>query len=316
MIRKFSLIVLLLLPLISLTADEPGKKFRLAFNALVSDTSADYDVFSMNFAGGERKNITNNPDFAWVYYAYKNRIYFISDRDTCYRCYFLYEMDINGENLRKVTELQLEDSWMSSRNEGSEMIVAAKIGKTIRNQLFLVDVKTGNYRMITNDTPALHRDPSFSPDGKSVVFTYKKNKRDPQLLEELFVMDIESGAMKQITQYPQDDTLRSSRGYKAGTPKWHPSGEFITYQSLQEGKYSIYSIKPDGSGKRKLMNNETYEGYHSWSSDGKYLVFDGFDRDQTLFDIYILEYGTGEIVKLSNSEYKYQQAAVFVEVIP
>ena len=48
---------------------------------------------------------------------------FISGRDTCRRCYLLYEMDADGGNLRKVSDIRLADSWMSSRKDGTELIV-------------------------------------------------------------------------------------------------------------------------------------------------------------------------------------------------
>ena len=91
----------------------------------------------MNFDGSGKKNITNYEDVAWTYNAYKNRLFFISDRDTCYRCFFLYECNADGNNLKKVSNLQLEDSWMSSRNNGEEMIVADRIGKLVRFQFFI-----------------------------------------------------------------------------------------------------------------------------------------------------------------------------------
>lgn len=124
-----------------------------------------------------KKNITNTPGVEWVYYAFDNRLYYISDKDTCHRCYFLYEMDAAGNNQRKITNLQVEDSWMGSRNNGTEMIVAGRIGKQVRYQFFLVDIKTGLYRQLTNDTVSNQSDPLFLPGGKEIVLRYRPEKK-------------------------------------------------------------------------------------------------------------------------------------------
>jgi TolB protein len=86
-----------------------GKEYVLAYNIHLPDTTKDdWEIFAMNLDGSSKKNITNNRDVAWAYYAHKNRLYFVSDRDSCYRCFFLYEMNSNGTNTRRISNLQLE----------------------------------------------------------------------------------------------------------------------------------------------------------------------------------------------------------------
>ena len=125
-------------------------KYKIAYNVAQDSKNDDYEVYSMNLDGTERKNITNHKDVAWTYYAWKKRLFFISDRDACKRCYFLYEMDANGNNIKKISDLRLEDSWMGSRNNGKEMIVSGRIGTETRFQLFIIDLQTGKYRQLTN----------------------------------------------------------------------------------------------------------------------------------------------------------------------
>ncbi len=315
MIRILSTVVNILIFTGFLFSQTPNK-YVIAFNVAVPDSvtnKSNYEIFTMYTDGSGKKNITNNGDVAWTYFAYKNKLYFISDRDTCYRCYFLYECDIDGSNIRKVSELQLEDSWMSSRFNNSEMIVSGRRGKEARYQLFIVNTETGHFRQITNDTAALHRDPVFSPDGRKIVFAYQKNKRDYSGHEELYIMNDDCTDMKQITFYPQDDTLRNSYGYKAGPPKWHPTENFITYQSLQAGKYSLYAVNPDGTGQRKLTDVSMNEGWHDWSSDGKWLAIGLSDSAQEYYYIGLMNWETKEMKILTEKFYKYCHAPVFIE---
>jgi TolB protein len=185
------------------TGHDNKTKLSIAYNIHLPDTTKDdWEIIKMNWDGSGKKNITNNDDVAWTYTTYKNRLFFISDRDTCYRCFFLYETDAEGNNPRKVSNLRLEDSWMSTRKNGDEIIVAGRIGKEIRYQFFLINTKTGDYRQLTRDTAALYRDPCFSPDGKKIVFSYMKNRRDKSAHEELYLMNDNGSGLRQLTQYP------------------------------------------------------------------------------------------------------------------
>lgn len=290
------------------------KKFSIAYNVHLPDTTKDdWEIIIMSIDGSGKKNILNNDDVAWTYTTYKNRLFFISDRDTCYRCFFLYETDANGSRIKKVSNLQLEDSWMSTRKDGEEMIVAGRIGKEVRYQFFIINTKTGAYRQITKDTSALYRDPCFSPDGKKIVFSYQKNKRDKSTHEELYLMNEDGSELTQLTHYPENNPSAKDYGYRAGSARWHPTENFISYVSLQDGRHSIFAITPDGKKQWKLIYNPESEGWHDWSSDGKWLVFNSSDKAETQYHITLMNWQTKEKKQLTDTTYKSQLSPVFIE---
>lgn len=315
-----SFVIILLASIVFLSCDkkveEQKKEYVVAYNVFTPDSTSpnNYEVMSVNIDGSNSKNLTNNKDVAWTYYAYKDRLFFISDRDTAYRNYFLYEMDTNGKNIRKVSDLQLEDSWMSSRNNCEEMVVAGRIWKEIRYQLFLLNTKNGSFKQITNDTAALYRDPCFSPDGKQIVFAYQENKRDRTTHEELYIMNVDGSEMKRLTTYPEDNVSSKDFGYKAGPPKWHPTENYITYISKQNGQNNIFAVTPDGSKQWKLTTSKDNEGWHDWSSDGNWLAYDHSNKEESQYHIMLMNWKTKEIKQLTDTTYHYQQAPVFVEV--
>ncbi len=316
--KSFTIILLTSLVFFSCDkkSEEQKKEYVVAYNVFAPDSTApnNYEVMAVNIDGSKNRNLTNHNDVAWTYYAYKNRLFFISDRDTAYRNYFLYEMDDSGKNIRKVSDLQLEDSWMSSRNNCEEMVVAGRIGKEIRYQLFLVNTKSGSFEQITNDTAALYRDPCFSPDGKQIVFAYQKNKRDRTTHEELYIMNVDGSNMKQLTTYPEENVSAKDFGYKAGPPKWHPTENYITYISKQNGQNNIFAVTPDGNKQWKLTTSTDNEGWHDWSSDGNWLAYDHSNKDESQYHIMLMNWKTKEIKQLTDTTYHYQQAPVFVEV--
>jgi TolB protein len=290
------------------------KNYSILYNVHLPDSTGDnWEIMHMNPDGSGKLNITKNDDVAWTYYAYKDRLFFISDRDTSYRCYFLYETDCKAEKIRKVSELRLEDSWMSSRNNGSEMIVSGRTGKDIRYQLFIINLATGSYTQFTNDTSAMYFDPCFSPDGKKIVFSCQKNKWDNTQHEELFIINADGSGMTQLTTYPENNPSAGQYGYKAGAARWHPTENYITYVSKQDGKNSIFAVSPDGKKQWKLTANTIPEGWHDWSSDGKWLCFNSSDPEETQFDIFLMNWGTKKLQQLTDNTYRSQLAPVFIE---
>jgi TolB protein len=285
----------------------------IAYNVAVPDSSGttNYEVFTMNTDGSEVRNITNNPDVAWTYRCYDKELYFISDRDTSYRCFFLYRTDYKGDNVQKISHLRLEDSWMDFRNDGKEAVVSGRLGTEVRYQLFIIDTKTGSYKQVTHDTSSLFIDPVFSPDGKLIVAA-KKSRRDRTVNEELYQMNADGSGLKQLTHYPQDNISRDSSGYKAGSPHWHPSGNFISYISFQDGKHSIFAVTPDGEKQWKLTENDFSEGWHDWSPDGNWLTFDMASENNDQYHIMLMNMKSGELRQITGSEYRVQLAPTFI----
>lgn len=309
--RKY-LVAFLIVSMLEGAAQPDG--YRIVYNVLSDSVKGNYEVFITDMDGKNQKNISNYSGLDWVYRTYKDKIYFISDRDTtCRRCYKLYEMDQEGNNVRKISDLVLEDSWMDTRNNGKEMIVSARIGREIRVQLFLLNLEDGSYKQLTNDTAGYHTDPVFSPDGKQVVFRYRSDKRNRYMKTELFIMNADGTGMRQLTHYPKDDTTNTSGEYHAGPPRWNRAGNFISYMSFQKGKFEVYGITPDGKKQWQITHDEMGSGWHDWTPDGKWMIVDMSVRDKKVYDIYLVNSKTGKLTPVANT-WKYEQAPSFVEI--
>lgn len=287
--------------------------YKLAFNVLQDQKADDYEVYTISADGTGMANATNHKDVAWTYYAIPGKLLFISDRGACRRCYFLYESAHDGSTPRKIMNLQLEDSWMGSRSNGKELVVAGRVDTRVRYQLFIVDRETGKYKQLTNEPAAAFRDPSFSPDGKKIIYVYKKNRTDRSEIEELYIMDSDGSNPRKLTTYPASDPLAKDPAYKVGPPHWNAKYKFITYQSNQAGKQSIYAVTPDGKKQWKLTDLSIDEGWHDWSPDGEWLAFDSRDAATGRYDLMLWNYKTKELKKVTgSSQFKYHQAPVFL----
>jgi TolB protein len=286
---------------------------RIVYNVFEDTAKDNYDIYSMKIDGTDKKNISNTPGVEWVYYTYKDRVFFISDRDTCHRCYFLYEMDADGNKVKRLSDLQLEDSWMSSRNYASEMIVLGRVGK-LRAQLFLINLKTGTYKQITNDTVSTKRDPLFLPGGNEIVLAYRPDRNLRRTVpDELWKMNLDGTNKFQLTHFPKEDTTTEWFRYHAGPPQWNNRYKFISYLSRQRRENQVYAVTPDGKKQWQITSGGMSSGWHSWSPDGEWLVMDRSSHDERGYDIYLMNYKTRETKRLTDS-WKTEQAPVFVEI--
>jgi serine/threonine protein kinase len=105
--------------------------------------------------------------------------------------------------------------------------------------------------------PNLYESPRFSPDGKLLALTVRLPDPD------IWVYDIERGALRRITFAPGEDEL----------PVWSPDGKRIAFAS--NGRQQAFMVAVDGSGQEEpLMKNESHFHLQSWSPDGKLIAYE------------------------------------------
>ncbi|MDH4070162.1 MAG: hypothetical protein OEV30_07035 [Ignavibacteria bacterium] len=287
------------------------ERMIIAYNVLVDADADDYDIFTMKMDGSDPTNITGNPDVAWTYLSSGGRILFLSDRDSCARCYGLYSMNPDGSGRTLITSTRLRDSWMSVRKGGTELIVNPH--PSVDSSFNIINLSGEVLSRINTGLPYAS-DPCFSPDGSRIVFrgALLQSKREEGFVDELYMINDDGTGLRQLTHYPEDDTTAPWFAYRAGPPRWNQAENFISYQSFQNGKYSLYAVTPDGASQWKLTDIEMQEGYHDWSPDGKWLAVEVFDQEETQFHVALMNRETKDFRILTDTSYTYQQAPVFV----
>lgn len=292
---------------------KPPQDLRIAFNVFTNTPEDNYEVFVMNLDGSGRKNITNTPGVDWVYASYGDRLLFLSDRDTCHRCYFLYEMDADGNHVRRISDYRMQDSWMSARMNGHEFIVDPK---GINDTAFFRIDASGRILDTLYHGMAYANDPCFSPDGKQVVFrgANARFKQDQGYLDELYIINTDGTGRRQLTHYPVNDTTAEWWAYHAGPPQWSASDR-ISFCSKRKGNLSIFSIRPDGTDEQQLTPDGFDEDWHAWSPDGNFLVYGGTplvsQEERPVFDIYLMDMRTKQAKQITTDTLT-EQAPVFV----
>jgi Tol biopolymer transport system component len=140
--------------------------------------------------------------------------------------------------------------------------------------------------------------PSMAPDGKR--FVYRSFGPDG---EGLRIMNLETKAVTKLTE-----------GYD-NFPLWSPRGDLIMFSRAAEGDYEIYTIKPDGTGVKRLTFSRGNDAHMAWSPDGESIVWAssrlGFkdegtytDAPQPYGELFVMRFDGTRVQQLTDNQWE------------
>jgi len=100
--------------------------------------------------------------------------------------------------------------------------------------------------------------PSWSPDGKRIVYRTKSSKE-----RGLRMLNLQDHSVAILTD-----------GYD-NFPAWSPKGDHITFTRLHEGDFDIFTMRPDGTDVRQLTHSPGNDGHSTYTPDGKSILWAG-----------------------------------------
>jgi tricorn protease len=242
------------------------------------------DIWIYDFTTQKLENITNNPAQDIIPMWYKNKVYFMSDRDQ-YMNVFVY--DFNSKETKKVTTFDKYDVKFPSLGAG---MISFENG----GYIYVLNPETDNYNKVSieiaEDFPwnrnkienIKDRISSWeiSPDGVRAMF----NARG-----EIFTVPAEKGKIYNLT---------NSAGVHDRSPKWSPDGKWIAYVSDNGEENEIYLMDNEGKNINKLSSgSKSYIWQLLWSPDSKMLAF-----SDKLLKLYTIDVATKKITEVAKSK--------------
>ena len=243
------------------------------------------DIWIYDFKTKKLENISNNPAQDIIPMWYKDKIYYLSDRDHKLN---LFSYDLNTKQTKKLTNFDKYDCKFPSLGAGHIvfenggyiylMDLATEQSKKVEIELGddnleartrFVDVK----KNITNF--------EIAPDGNRALFGARGD---------LFTVPAEKGNIRNLTK---------TSGIHERASIWSPDGKWIAFLSDKTGEFEIYIIKPDGTEMTQLTNDaKSYRYNLKWSPDSKKILTS--DKSMRL---YYVDIDSKKVTDVAKSDY-------------
>ena len=218
------------------------------------------EIWIYDFKTKKTEAITSNDAQDIIPMWYKDKIYFLSDRDGRMNLY-VYNTKTKVE--KKVTNFDKYDVKFPSLGKGE---ITFENG----GYIYLLDCETDKYQKVTIyiqddfntarskivNVKSFVTQYGISPDGKRALFTARG---------EIFTVPAEKGITKNLTNSP---------GVHERNAVWSPDGKYIAFISDKTGETEIFIISQDGKGDQIQLTKDadTYRFELKWSPDSKKLL--------------------------------------------
>lgn len=155
-------------------------------------------------------------------------------------------------------------------------------------EIYRMHAVTNKIKRLTHNK-VLDRMPSYSSSNNKIVFI---SDRDGDF--EIYTMDTVGNYQTQLT---------NNQTY-AIHPYWAPDGKSVIFNELHvpSKTYDIKSINPQSLSITIFLNDDDLNSYAQQSPDGKYLIFDKWqDNNSNNGEIYLLENQTKKLKRLTKN---------------
>jgi len=131
--------------------------------------------------------------------------------------------------------------------------------------------------------------PYWSPNSQFIAFVAEENGKDA-----IYVTNADGTGLRQVSR-SQDSTIYSSLYLD-----WSPDSQKIAFRAMLDGdNYEIAVVNQDGSGEKILTNNPGRDDFPNWSPDGHRIAFRS-DVDGNL-EIYTMNADGSNQVRLTHN---------------
>ena len=242
---------------------------------LSSDSPGTYEIFTMDADGSGLHQLTDDPTWAsWWPRLSPDRTTIVFERtpagvhDADHTQVAIWAMDADGSDVRLLRDVGA-DGWdlqghVEWAPDGGSLTLFG--GEAVNPQVWLAE-PTGALRRPITDRPGTNIDPSFAPDGRSVVFIGCPSATCHPADYEVYRIPVEGGEATRLT----NDRRRDH------DPALSPDGTTLAWLTHFGGTtWDIRTAAADGTGPRRLLRDSATTSRPEWSRDGSLVYFHRF----------------------------------------
>ena len=269
---------LIAVPLFGLPHAHGEQPFEVGWIAFDSNRTGNFEIFLMKPDGTRQLQLTRDPvyDSFWPKPAPDGKtILFVRApagiHDTDYSKVTTWIMSSDGSGVRQILPLgvygwsiQGHPEW---KPDGTK--IATIGGASYNSQIYILNPDGSNPVRVTNNGSGGARggtniDPSWHPDGKSLLFIGCPISFCVASSHEVFRINIDgSGETRLIHDQVADYD-----------PYYSPWARQIAWlRNITGARWGIYRMRPDGSGQQPVIDDGGINSKPAWSHDGSEILF-------------------------------------------
>jgi TolB protein len=201
--------------------------------------------------------------------------------------YEIFETDLSGKSTRLtdmksmlgVPEISPDNNWIVYTNRVDNF-----------DQIWVMDRDVDNAQVIFRSEGNAAVAPTWSPDGKQILFAVGKD-----LDRQLYIMGFDG----------RDPHLLSDQILTPGRTDWSPQN-MIAYFIGDAWHREVWTMFSDGTGLVQVTDGDNAQS-SSFSSGGRYIAFTGYTdvdgRDELSCEIFIMDLFSKEKLQLTKNDY-------------
>ena len=268
---------------------QDGPTGHIVFTCQIYKIQAAEQICIMNADGTGYRRLTTEDDIRHFYPSLSpdgSRVLYSAFREK--NAYEIYSYDLEDGSVDRLTNRTGVLTAPEYSPDGQRIVYTRWAPNSGKYQIVTME-KNGNN---ANNIPFVEGwDPTWSPDGKQILFASDRNGP-----VQLFVMRNDGKNLHQISNLP---AMR-------GRSDWSPDGQYIVTYSGEAWHRELYIMNADGSEARQLTPTGGNSQGPSFSPDGKWVAFTAyFDKYSDIHgcEIYIIRADGTDLRRLTNNDY-------------
>lgn len=197
----------------------------------------------------------------------------------------IYICNPDGSNLQTLIEggIYTSPSW---NKEHSKIVFTSIDPADGVSSLYIYDMQNKSKTLLFEGFSPM--EPSFSPDGNTLVFADFAEEGAENL--EIYTIGTDGSNLIKLTDNPARDYF----------PKYSPDGKIIVFSSERDGNIQLYTMNSSGENVKRLMEDEFTDNSGMFSPDGLNIIFDSNRGGNS--DLYTISSdGSGELKNLTSN---------------